>query len=136
MSIILDLLAGTKAIWRKNWFAVGIPYGSETSILGYRKDIFEKHGLSSETYDEMLDLACRSELEPMGDYRRGQHRDIMPVMLLLHLAPLGGRIFDDQWKPIVNNAAGVAAAQALKKMLIVARKGHLHLGLVKPCHPS
>ena len=24
----------------------GMPYGSETSVLGYRKDIFEKHGFS------------------------------------------------------------------------------------------
>jgi multiple sugar transport system substrate-binding protein len=35
----------------------GIPFGAETSILGYRKDIFEKHKLKvPETYDEMLDL--------------------------------------------------------------------------------
>ena len=44
----------------------GLPFGSETSVLFYRADIFEKHGLSvPETYDEMLDLACRiPELEP------------------------------------------------------------------------
>ena len=38
----------------------GLPFGSETSILGYRKDIFEKHGLSVPTnYDQLLDLACK-----------------------------------------------------------------------------
>ena len=44
----------------------GIPFGSETSILGYRKDIFEKHDLKvPETYDELLDVACKiPELEP------------------------------------------------------------------------
>jgi len=44
----------------------GIPFGSETSILGYRQDIFDKHGLKvPETYDEMLDIACQiPELEP------------------------------------------------------------------------
>ena len=46
--------------------AFGIPFGSETSVLAYRKDIFEKHGLEPpETYEELLDLACRiPELEP------------------------------------------------------------------------
>ena len=38
----------------------GVPYGSETSVLGYRKDIFEKHNLAvPETYEEMLDIACK-----------------------------------------------------------------------------
>ena len=46
--------------------AYGIPFGSETSVLAYRKDIFEKHGLEPpETYEELLDLACKiPELEP------------------------------------------------------------------------
>lgn len=38
----------------------GIPYGSETSVLAYRKDIFEKHGIATpETYDQLLDAACK-----------------------------------------------------------------------------
>ena len=42
-----------------------MPYDSETSVLGYRKDIFEKHGLNvPETYEQMLDIACKiPELE-------------------------------------------------------------------------
>jgi multiple sugar transport system substrate-binding protein len=99
----------------------GIPYGSETSILGYRKDIFEKHDLKvPETYDEMLDLACKiPELEPgMGGLSSraasGHHAS---HAFLLHLAPLGGRVFDEEWNPIVNNEAGVAAANALKSIV-------------------
>ncbi|MEN0002425.1 MAG: extracellular solute-binding protein, partial [Pseudomonadota bacterium] len=44
----------------------GIPFGSETSVLAYRKDIFEKHGIATpETYDQLLDAACAiPELEP------------------------------------------------------------------------
>ena len=110
----------------------GIPYGSETSILGYRKDIFEKHGLKvPETYEEMLNLACKiPELEPgMGGLSSraasGHHAS---HAFLLHLAPLGGRIFDDQWKPILNNAAGVAAAQALKKIVDCGPKGASSFG--------
>ena len=110
----------------------GIPYGSETSILGYRKDIFEKHGLDvPETYEEMLELACQiPELEPgMGGVASraasGHHAS---HAFLLHLAPLGGRVFDDQWNPIVNNAEGVAAAEALKKIVDCGPEGATNFG--------
>jgi len=110
----------------------GVPYGSETSILGYRKDIFEKHGLKvPETYDEMLDIACKiPELEPgMGGLSSraasGHHAS---HAFLLHLAPLGGRIFDDGWNPIVNNEAGVNAANALKKIIDCGPEGAASFG--------
>lgn len=105
----------------------GIPYGSETSILGYRKDIFEKHGLSvPTTYDEMLDIACKiPQLEPgMGGLSsRAASGHHAAHAFLLHLAPLGGRVFDDNWKPIINNAAGVEAANALKQIIDCGPKG-------------
>ena len=113
----------------------GIPYGSETSILGYRKDIFEKHGLEvPETYDEMLDLACRiPELEPgMGGVASraasGHHAS---HAFLLHLAPLGGRIFDDRWNPIMNDAAGVEAAEALKTIVDCGPEGASSFGFAE-----
>ena len=35
----------------------GIPFGAETSILAYRKDIFEEHGFEvPETYDQLVAL--------------------------------------------------------------------------------
>ncbi|MEM9343927.1 MAG: extracellular solute-binding protein [Pseudomonadota bacterium] len=110
----------------------GIPYGSETSILGYRTDIFEKHGLEvPETYDEMLELACQiPELEPgMGGVASraasGHHAS---HAFLLHLAPLGGRVFDDEWNPIVNNEAGVKAAEALKTIVDCGPEGSTNFG--------
>ncbi len=110
----------------------GIPYGSETSVLGYRKDIFEKHGLAvPETYDEMLEIACKiPELEPgMGGLSSraasGHHAS---HAFLLHLAPLGGRVFDEQWNPIVNNEAGVKAANALKKIVDCGPEGATNFG--------
>ncbi|MEM9144876.1 MAG: extracellular solute-binding protein [Pseudomonadota bacterium] len=105
----------------------GIPFGSETSVLGYRKDIFEKHGLAvPETYDEMLDLACKiPELEPgMGGMSsRAASGHQASHAFLLHLAPLGGRVLDDSWQPIVNNAAGVEAANALKTIVDCGPEG-------------
>lgn len=110
----------------------GIPFGSETSVLGYRTDIFEKHGLKApETYDEMLDVACRiPELEPgMGGLSSraasGHHAS---HAFLLHLAPLGGRIFDDNWNPIVNNDAGIEAANALKTIVDCGPEGATSFG--------
>lgn len=99
----------------------GLPFGSETSVLGYRADIFEKHGLAvPETYEELLDLACRiPELEPgMGGLAsRAAAGQQASHAFLLHLNPLGGAIFDADWNPIVNNAEGVAAATALKRIV-------------------
>ncbi len=110
----------------------GLPYGSETSILGYRKDIFEKHGLEvPETYEEMLALACQiPELEPgMGGLAsRAASGHHAAHAYLLHLNPLGGGIFDDNWNPIMNNAEGVAAAEALKQIVECGPEGATNFG--------
>ncbi|NRA86618.1 MAG: extracellular solute-binding protein [Rhizobiales bacterium] len=113
----------------------GLPFGSETSVLGYRKDIFEKHGLNvPKTYDELLELVCKiPELEPgMGGLASraasGHHAS---HAYLLHLAPLGGRIFDDQWNPTMNNEAGVAAANALKKIVSCGAEGAATFGFAE-----
>lgn len=105
----------------------GIPFGSETSVLGYRKDIFEKHGLEvPQNYDELLELACKiPELEPgMGGLSsRAASGHQASHAFLLHLAPLGGRVLDDNWNPIVNNEAGVKAAEALKTIVDCGPEG-------------
>ena len=113
----------------------GIPFGSETSVLGYRKDIFEKHGLTPpKTYDELLDIACKiPELEKgMGGLAsRGKSGHQTSHAFLLHLAPLGGRVFDDNWNPIVNNEAGVKAGEALKKILDCGPEGATSFGFAE-----
>lgn len=98
----------------------------------YRKDIFEKHGLKvPETYDEMLDLVCKiPELEPgMGGMAsRAASGHQAAHAFLLHLAPLGGRVFDDAWTPILNNEAGLAATNALKKIIDCGPEGSSAFG--------
>ncbi|MEM1431262.1 MAG: extracellular solute-binding protein [Pseudomonadota bacterium] len=110
----------------------GIPFGSETSVLAYRKDIFEKHGIAEpETYDQLLEAACKiPEVEPgMGGMAsRAASGHQASHAFLLHLAPLGGRIFDDQWNPIINNAAGVEAANALKTIVDCGPEGAMSFG--------
>jgi len=110
----------------------GIPFGAETSVLAYRKDIFEKHGIAPpETYEQLLDIACRiPELEPgMGGMAsRAASGHQASHAFLLHLSPLGGRVFDDNWEPIINNAAGVAAANALKTIVDCGPEGGTTFG--------
>lgn len=110
----------------------GIPFGSETSVLAYRKDIFEKHGIPApETYDDLLSAACKiPEVEPgMGGMAsRAASGHQASHAFLLHLAPLGGRVFDDKWMPIINNEAGVAAAEALKTIVDCGPEGAMSFG--------
>lgn len=110
----------------------GLPFGAETSILAYRKDIFEEHGITPpQTYDELLDVACKiPELEPgMGGLATraasGHHAS---HAFLLHLDPLGGQIFDEKWNPVVNNAKGVEAAEALKTIVDCGVEGAVTFG--------
>ncbi len=110
----------------------GIPFGSETSVLAYRKDIFEKHGIAvPETYDELLEVACLiPEVEPgMGGMAsRAASGHQASHAFLLHLAPLGGRVFDNEWNPTINSPEGVAAANALKTIVDCGPEGSQTFG--------
>ena len=110
----------------------GIPFGSETSVLAYRKDIFEKHGIDvPQNYDQLLDAACKiPEVEPRmgGMASRAASGHQASHAFLLHLAPLGGRVFDDEWNPTVNSAEGVAAANALKTIVDCGPEGSQTFG--------
>lgn len=94
----------------------GIPFGAETSILAYRKDIFEQQGIEvPETYDELRDVM--TQLHDAGIpalTSRGQTGHQVTAAWLFHLAPLGGRVFDDQWNPVVNSPEAVEAAEFLR----------------------
>ncbi len=113
----------------------GLPFGAETSVLGYRKDIFEKHGLKvPQTYDEMVELACKiPQLEKgMGGIASraasGQHA---AHAYLLHLAPLGGRVFDANWNATFNSDAGIKAAETLKKIVDCGPEGAKTFGFAE-----
>ena len=96
----------------------GMPFGAETSILAYRKDIFEEQGLEvPETYDDLR--AVMAKLKEAGIpalTSRGKTGHQVTAAWLLHLAPLGGKIFDDQWNPVINSPESVEAAQVLREV--------------------
>ncbi|MBT4268948.1 MAG: extracellular solute-binding protein [Deltaproteobacteria bacterium] len=113
----------------------GIPFGSETSVLGYRKDIFKKYNLKvPKTYAELLETSCKiKKMVPgmAGLTSRGASGHQTSHAFLLHLAPLGGKVYDDKWNPVVNNAAGVKAGEALKKILECGPEGGTSFGMAE-----
>lgn len=94
----------------------GIPFGAETSILAYRKDIFEEQGIEvPATYDELE--AAMTKLSDAGIpalTSRGATGHQVTAAWLFHLAPMGGKIFDDEWNPVVNSPEAVKAAEFLR----------------------
>ena len=95
----------------------GLPYGAETSLLAYRRDVFSKLNLKPpETYDDMVKLLPilkdKSGIGAMTS--RGQAGHQCVHAWLLHLNPLGGKVFDDKWKPRFNDEVGVKALKTLK----------------------
>ena len=103
----------------------GIPFEAETSILAYRKDIFKEHGLSvPKTYDELA--AVMKKLHAKGIpalTSRGKTGHQVTAAYLFHLAPMGGRIFDDRWNPIVNSKESVKTAEFLRLVAKTGPKG-------------
>lgn len=97
----------------------GLPYGAETSVLAYRKDIFEKHGLKApQNYDELQKLLAPIKTkEGIGALTsRGQAGHQCVHAWLLHLNPLGGEVFDDAWNPAFNKKPGIDALKLLKEI--------------------
>ncbi len=96
----------------------GVPFGAETSILAYRKDIFEEQGLEvPTTYDELREVMAKlKEAGIPALTSRGKTGHQVTAAWLLHLAPLGGKVFDDNWNPVINSPEAVEAAQVLREV--------------------
>jgi multiple sugar transport system substrate-binding protein len=95
----------------------GLPYGAETSILAYRRDLFAKHDLKPpETYEQfermLPEIKRKTGIGALTS--RGQAGHQCVHAWLLHLNPLGGKVFDDKWNPRFNDSVGVKALQFLK----------------------
>jgi len=110
----------------------GLPFGSETSVMYYRTDVFEELGLEpAQDYATLLDQACAipAAMPGMGGVAsRAASGHQASHAFLLHLAPLGGRVFDDTWNPTINSAEGVAAAEALKTIVDCGPEGSSAFG--------
>ncbi len=95
-----------------------LPLGTDTSILAYRSDIFQKYNWKAPvTYDELLallPLIRKHEPNLIPLCSRGARGHQITHAWLLHFNAFGGEVFDKNWRPSVNNAAGLKAIDILK----------------------
>ena len=113
--------------------AFGVPFGSETSVLAYRKDIFDKHGLEAfprpTTSFWKWPARSPSWSRAWAAWRRARRPATRPATPSCCIwRRLGGRVFDENWEPIVNNEAGVEAANALKTIVDCGPEGGTTFG--------
>ena len=104
----------------------GMPYGAETSVLAYRRDIFAKHNLKPpETYEEFTKLLrVIKDKEGIGALAsRGQAGHQCVHAWLLHLNPLGGAVFDEKWRPRFADETGIAALKFLQEVVATGPAG-------------
>lgn len=98
----------------------GVPFGAETSILIYRKDIFDKYSLKvPDTYDELLETAkfVYENVDGMyGMTSRGASGHQANAGYLLHLSPFGGTVFEQNWEPAFTSPKAIAALEWMVEM--------------------
>ncbi len=98
----------------------GLPYGAETSILAYRADLFARHDLRPPaTYFELEHLlgAVREKTGLGSMCTRSQAGHQCVHAWLLHFNPMGGKVFDVNWKSRFNDSAGVRALNFLRRVV-------------------
>ncbi|WP_157609030.1 ABC transporter substrate-binding protein [Variovorax sp. Root411] len=98
----------------------GLPYGAETSVLGFRRDILERQKLQvPSTYGELLH-ACEviHDKEKIGGVTsRSQAGHQITHAWLLHLSPFGGQVFDAGFRPVLHEDPGIKAAETLRRLV-------------------
>ena len=103
----------------------GVPFGAETSILAYRKDIFQKHDIDvPRTYHDLkLAIERLADLGIPAMTSRGKGASNLTFAWLLHLGPMGGTVFDDNWQPVINSPEAVEAAEFLRLVVETGPEG-------------
>jgi multiple sugar transport system substrate-binding protein len=102
-----------------------VPSTSNVMLFFYRKDLLDKAGKQPpETFIEFRDLA-KSFNSPL---RAGTISCLRQVDAALnetswYINALGDGWFDEQWRPIFNDAKGVAAIEMLKEITRYAQQG-------------
>ena len=108
-----------------NGHIYAMPILTNTELFFYRKDILEEAGIAApKTMDEYLAAAAKLHSGRMA----GTIMSLKPVDAALnethwYLNALGDGWFDEKWRPIFNNEAGVAAITRLKEMSQYAPRG-------------
>jgi multiple sugar transport system substrate-binding protein len=95
----------------------GLPFGCQTSIFAYRKDIFEEHHLTAPvTYEELQRLLIRIRLRakmPAMTAALGTSKSFIDSWLL-HFFPQGENIFRKNWQSNFASESGLKTMELLK----------------------
>jgi multiple sugar transport system substrate-binding protein len=98
-----------------------LPFGAETSILVYRTDLFEEHGIKvPDTYDEVRAAAKYFAENVDGVYgltMRGASGHQATHGYLLHADPFGAKVFDENWEPSLTSPESIATLEFMKEMV-------------------
>lgn len=102
-----------------------MPIFTNTELFFYRKDLFEEKGIAPP--ETMADYMAAAKAFDEGRMA-GTIMSLKPVDAALNEAhwymnAIGDGWFDENWKPIFNNAAGVKAIETLKAMSGYAPRG-------------
>lgn len=102
---------------------IGMPYRGHSQLLFYRKDILQKLGLTPPKTWAELEKAAKTIREKTNlygiapYYAKGTSMQNLFVWST-YLWSNRGDLFDKEWKPIFNNAAGVEATQRYVDLLL------------------
>ncbi|MDE3120746.1 MAG: extracellular solute-binding protein [Paracoccaceae bacterium] len=103
-----------------------LPFGTETSIMAYRADILDQYGFAPpQSYAELLAMVgpLHDKAKIGAVTSRGQSGHQTTHAFLLHLNPLGGRVFDDAWNPAFVSEAGIGAVDVLRTFVETGPQG-------------
>jgi multiple sugar transport system substrate-binding protein len=120
-----DFLAGPWEIGKLEGRLVAVPFSPQTHLLYYRKDLFQKYGVTPpETLEEMEQAAKRireaalaeGQKDLYGVVFRGKKAEAV-TQLSYYLHNFGGTWLDERRQPAINTPAAVQAIDFYGRML-------------------
>ncbi|MFK7800997.1 MAG: ABC transporter substrate-binding protein [Anaerolineae bacterium] len=126
---LLDYPNSSRQIATIDGVTYGIPVRSHVMMMYYREDVFEELGLSVPTTWAELEAAAAAIDEAdngmngitMNWANQGGGINLMPWTNVLRTN--GSDLFDDNWRPIFNNEAGIEATEFYQGLLEHAPAG-------------
>lgn len=99
----------------------GLPFGSETSFLIYRKDLFDQYDVEvPETYDDLVEVSRFFAEEVPGVYgltMRAASGHHATHGWLIHASPKCASVFDENWEPAFTSPEAIETIEFMKTMI-------------------
>ncbi len=99
----------------------GLPFGAETSILVYRKDLFDQYNKKvPTTYDELIEVSkfFKEEVSGVsGLTMRAASGHHATHGWLLHASPFGATVFDENWEPAFTSPEAIKTIEFMQEVV-------------------